>query len=365
VRIRSALHRARTFRDRLLPLGNLEDLSMGLADREQPPDPAIVERVAVAYDAAKRDQRRAPPELQPAGEWEHALRTGRREYFDALESHDVARVGQLLANFFRNSGVEGLTVYADYQELVDGLAQEQHWFVSRLLRDVAAWRRQRETTACAVGALGIASIGNPWGYMLDGHLIAPAAPRHHYSAQKTAALLKEHRHPRGTVVELGGGYAGYAYFLLHGEDCHYLGFDLPEIALVASYFLLSAHPDKTFLLYGEGDWTNALRDYDAVLLPNFEFPRLPDGCADLIHNAHSLSEMAVQTIDTYMETISRACGGFFFHENSDRAVHKSSGHLEQRASAFPHLTSFEPVTERTSPWEGATGRYREYLYRRR
>ena len=170
------------------------------------------------------------------------------------------------------------------------------------------------------------------------------------------------------VAEIGGGFGGCAYFLLSGRDpCRYVNFDLPEILMIEQYYLMSAFPEKKFLLYGEHqiDFRRALQSYDVILAPNFELPNLPDDSVDFFINTGSLSEMDYATVKEYIDQIARTCRLYFFHDNSDRAVPKSGGHTEVPSSQFPiSERSFKRIYKARSPWVGMGDRMREHLYRR-
>ena len=170
------------------------------------------------------------------------------------------------------------------------------------------------------------------------------------------------------AAEIGGGFGGFAYFLLSAmERCHYINFDLPEILLMEQYYLMSAFPKKKFLLYGEDqvEFRCALESYDVILMPNFELPKLPDASVDFFINTGSLSEMEYDTIEGYIRQIARTCRLYFFHDNSDQAV-LNGRHVEVPASHFPiPEETFRKIYKAKSPWVGmGEPRMRAHLYRR-
>ena len=71
-----------------------------------------------------------------------------------------------------------------------------------------------------------------------------------------------------------------------GNIAKYVCVDLPEVASLCTYFLLSAFPDRRIRLYGEGDVaTGADEAYDIAVFPHFTTPMLADDSVDLFHNA--------------------------------------------------------------------------------
>lgn len=180
-------------------------------------------------------------------------------------------------------------------------------------------------------------------------------------AQKAVALLRG----RGVLAEIGGGYGALGYYALLTPGVHYVDFDLPEVLLVASYWLCGALPKKRIMLFGESDTKAVLTNlecYDAVLFPNFCLRELPDDSVDVFLNTRSLSEMASETIEEYLRHVSRCCTHYFLHENSDKAL-ESPGHTEIVASSFS-LPRFRMLSKTLSPWKAGAGRYREFLYQR-
>ena len=204
--------------------------------------------------------------------------------------------------------------------------------------------------------------------MLDGNLIMPESFRHDYYAFHIHSLIKNLQTP--VVAEIGGGFGGVAYYLLQrGKSLKYLDFDIPEVILVTSYYLLNTFPGKKFLLFGEIESEilspAVLASYDVVIMPNFCLPLLESLSVDLFVNTRSLSEMDYETIQEYISQIERACKCYFFHDNSDTKVFKK-GHISPEVPAFqfPIPNSFKRIYKAISPWVAGNGRYREHLYLR-
>jgi len=351
------------------PLADLSALEAGMAPRtpslDERAEQHIIERILAAYHAAKADQTNVAPAYKPGGEWDHAINTERGEYLAALRRRDGAALSRLLRNFFRNSGANGLLSHGDYAGVAVASARRKRWFVHCVLQDYAAWKDL--TGNAHAGALAVPAIGNPWGYVIDRQLVMPGACRHSYFAHQARALLRDV--PGSPVVaEIGGGFGGFAYFLLSAAGRYrYVNFDLPEILLMEQYYLMSAFQEKRFLLYGEQqiELRSVLESYDVFLMPNFELPTLPEDSVDFFINTGSLSEMDYATVEEYVAQIVRTCRLYFFHDNSDQAVPKGGGHVEIPSSRFPiPEQAFKRIYRARSPWVGLGDRMREHLYRR-
>src|SRR5215469_8212120 len=118
-----------------------------------------------------------------------------------------------------------------------------------------------------------------------------------------------------TVVEIGGGFGGMAYFLLRDrQPLTYFDFDLPECIALASYFLLKAFPSLTFLLYGEEEMTpKEVASADVVLMPLFEISKMQPRSVDVTFSSHAISALPSEFIAHYLDTICRITQGHFLY----------------------------------------------------
>ena len=331
------------------PLASFQALDKGLEDRRHPVSPELLNRVVTAYQAAKHDQQSAAAVYQANGEWAPVI----EEKVKAFESREFSEV---LETFFRNDVFEGLCDYAAPAQLNGAMSRAL--FVNHMLHDYRVWR---ELTGQNVKVLQAPWAGNPFGYFVDDTLTIPGSFRHHYMAGKAVSLIGGD----GVLAEIGGGYGELGYFVLRSPGVHYLDFDLPEVLLIASYWLCSAMPAGRIALYGENDprtVLNNIESYDAILFPNFSLPWLPGDSVDVFLNTRSLSEMEAPTIGEYLTQITRTCRKYLLHENSDKAIYRWE-HQEVPASSFP-VDGFRLLSKTLSPWKAGAGRYREYLYER-
>lgn len=337
------------------PLASFDLLDKGLEDRCRPAPPELVDRVIKAYEAAKRDQQSASEEYQPNGEWATLIESKLTAF------RNRGSMGQVLESFFRNEeAFGGLYEYASplYLRPSARNLMTRVLFVNSMLHDYRVWT---ELTGKTIDSIRVPWAGNPFGYFIDGTLAVHANFRHHYAAEKAVTLIGG----KGVIVEIGGGWGDVAYFALKHPGVHYLDFDLPEILLLASYWLCVTLPDRKITLYGEENPETVLANiekYDAILYPNFRLPLLSENSVDIFVNAHSLSEMRSDTIREYLGQISRTCKRYFLSENSDKP-HYTLGHTEIPASTFS-IEGFRLLNKAISPWRSGGGRYREFLYER-
>jgi putative sugar O-methyltransferase len=295
------------------------DVAAGFADHRARQDhhrshPEHIRRIVAAYQAAKRAQVTAPPAFAIRGLWAEWLAVNYRDLIPALEREDTARLRALFENLQREQFTVG--VGAGYDEYVRYRTSLTGRFYLRTV-----WSRYRDKLHLLGpfdGRITYPLIGNPAGIPLDGHIIPLHAFRHAYHALEMRQWLRDV--PAATVVEIGGGIGGQAYQTLRmaGSIAKYLIFDIPEMAAVCSYFLLSAFPDRRARLFGEGPVSiTPADDYDIAVFPHFEAARLPERSVDLFHNSCSFSEMDAVSAREYLKTVERACRRYFSHINHD------------------------------------------------
>ncbi len=343
---------------------NLSFLEEGMKDRPGSIDNKhhenIVRRLADSYRRSKDVQRNVPLPYKPGGQWEGLIKTRRVEYLEALNGDDTKKLSNLLRNFFRNSGIDGLN--DSYSVIADADIIWKKEFMLTILKSYEIWK---DYVGGDLKDVSAPLIGNPWGYYIEGNLIMRYSFRHHRFASIVKNLLADTDNP--VVAEIGGGYGGFAYYLLkERNDLTYVNFDLPEILLMSSYYLMNAFPDKRILLFGESQSkkisADTMNSYDIILLPNLELPKLDRDSVDLFINTGSLSEMDLVTIREYISQIARTCKRYFFHENSDQKKVILEGHVEVPASKFPIPDNFKRIHKYPSLL--TVERYRQYLYER-
>ena len=121
-------------------------------------------------------------------------------------------------------------------------------------------------------------------------------------------------------MEIGGGLGGQSYQTMQMSEqvSKYLLFDIPEVAAISSYFLLSAFPNKRVRLLGEGSVSVDLcEEYDVAVFPHFTINLLPNLSIDLFYNSCSFSEMDRASSREYLSIIERASRKYFMHDNHD------------------------------------------------
>jgi putative sugar O-methyltransferase len=309
----------------------------------------LVAKLLVSYQAARKQVPFLPPTYLPHPGWGGLLDREWRGWREVIARGDTAALAGLLRNFFRNEGLSGFWG-SDRMFQIFRDAEENHLShrPNMMLAQFRAWRRFLPDVP--LEELDAPRIGNPWGYRVGTHVLYEPVLEYNYQAHYFQSLLSHLRSP--VVLEIGGGFGGLAYQILkRAPATKYIGFDLPENALVQAYYLSCAFPRARILIYDDAVTTldaSLLDAYDAVLLPNFMLPRMASDSADLIVNSRSLSEMSAETIADYLQQIDRIGRLWFFHENIFKP--RGDGIDSIPSSEFPPMANHLIVASWESRW---------------
>jgi len=299
-------------------------------------DTAIIKRIIAAYKAAKRDQPGTGEAYNVSNEWLPLYKRNLGAIMEVLISENVVEIQRMYQNFFRDqcsTGLVGLPVDMDKQYFGKRIKTlYKKYFLCDALHRFDLWKK-RTNNAYSIHALESAMIGNPYGYIVDNVFIRVGSDYQHYYACAINKLLESNNK---TVVELGGGFGGLAYFLNRDiPNLSYIDFDLPEALALASYYLMKAFPDARFTLYGEEDLKNAdLKQPGIIMMPSFEIEKMPTKSVSASFNSYSLAEMSSIAIDLYVEHLTRITSGHILHVNHNRNAVRSADNFGIEAHGF-------------------------------
>lgn len=305
----------------------------GFAPRPEPEedDRALLDRICTAYIKSTERQRAASLAFRPTQWWQRIREKNLPSVIRALATRDIDALGSMYSNFFRDrcsTGLVGLPV--DMQECYFGNhigAFYREFFLGDALHRVDLWQSWTENKF-PLSALAVPEVGNPYGIRIDGVLIRIAAEYQHFYAQEIARLLPAAN--TGTVMEIGGGFGGMAYYLI--RDCpgvKYIDFDVPETIALASYFLLKSFPKLRVTLYGE-----APDDSDVILMPSCELPRMRGDSVDVSFTSNVLRDMSVPVACEYIDHILRVTRSHMLNIDRFETLRLFSEHLSRQAKPF-------------------------------
>ena len=320
----------------------VEDVSPPLTKEQQY---SLIERLLNSYNLAQKQMQKVTEEYKVGENWFNLLKGTRKKFYETVENGDVSELTHLLNNFFRNCMSTAIggdeSTYKTFEKTIP--------IYPYLTKYFKVWKYSVKDMT-PMKELAMPSIGNPFGYKVDGACINISCFLNHYRAVYISHLAKEEE--MAVIGEIGGGYGGFAYYLLkQQEDKLYIGFDIPENLIISSYYLSMAFPEKRILLYENPDTIlnkDSFNNYDIILMPNFMLPKLEDLSVDIFVNTISMSEMDYSTITEYFHQIERCCKKYFYHENLAHAPFDYKGYP---ASVFPEMKSFKEMMACPSRWE--------------
>jgi putative sugar O-methyltransferase len=286
---------------------DLKAVAEGFRDRMelQADDAAILQRICSAYQKAWLGEAFAADAFKPTTWWEMQRRGNLEPVMRALAKGDIEALQRMYRNFYRDACSAGLILTQNLakeylsRKMSD---QDRRYVLADTLYRVNHWKQMVNSDA-TVQELEGPGIGNPFGVVVEGTLVSLGSEYQHFCAFRIAELLKNNE--AATVVEIGGGYGGMAYYLL--RECptlRYVNFDVPESVALASYFLMRSYPERRFLLYGEaGLCEESLSKADAALLPLFAM-RAMEPKTTVAFSSHAMSDLSEKAQQEYAARLS-------------------------------------------------------------
>ena len=283
------------------------------------------------------------------GEWRYLNEIKRSTYIDALISNDSKSLVDLFINFFQANCGYGIMT-PSFSEI------NQYDLESQILWDLDALHEFSEMEFDD-NILFSSKIGAPYGLSIGNKIISPDSPRHLYFAQK---LLKFNN----DILEISGGYGGVIYFLNKlGFNKTYYNVDLPETLYISYYFLRKNNINCKLVTSDNFQ----IEEGTVYLIPHFLLSKIQEKIHfDTFFNANSLSEMDVNYVNQYFKIINNKRPHYILHSNSNFLVFPDSErHIEVLGKDFPiDYSYYKKIYQFISPFQGASGRYREFFYQK-
>lgn len=277
-------------------------------------DDVGLERIMAAYNLAAERAEAVPAQFKVSNEWLPIYREKFGQVIDALRARNGAALRKMYRNFFReplSTGLHGMPTNMEktYFSGSIGDTAKKVYLIDGIWR-FELW--QKLMPGKDIGVLVRPDIGNPYGIEFAGRFLTPGVEYQHYYADMALSLTQKER---PTILELGGGYGGFAYFVSNlSPGSRYIGIDLPEVLALATFYLMAAFPEKRFVLFGEGNEADR-QAADFLMLPNFAISDVAAGEVDLVFNSYSLAEMSAETVRAYVAEFARIAAPWLVHVN--------------------------------------------------
>lgn len=298
-----------------------------------------------SYEESEKDKRnkKIPQQLIVGDNWDSFLKNTRPNFYSAIKNKDVNALSELLNNFYRNEMSSGIL---GGEEAYNAFVHDTN-HAGNFRRIFNVWKNSVITPK--INDIACKNVGNPYGVLIDGKIINTNNMLNDVRAKMVINLIKKETRP--VVLEIGGGYGGFADALLSSEfNGTYINFDLPENLIVSSYYINQCHPNKKIKLYDSSMETlsrDELSKYDILMLPHYMIEKLDNESVDLSINTISFSEMGYENISCYIKNITRTTTKYIYHENM---LDGGAGYSFYPESTFPHFYGFDLLYSSPSRW---------------
>ena len=295
-----------------------------------------------------------------SGQWEWINKNIKSNFIRAINSSDINFLSYHLTNFFKSETSFGL-ISSTYKNVFKN-NKTKNIFVSDVLKNISVWEEFVKLKKSDYNLIHEKKeIGNPYGVMYKSKKIIYDTPRHDYYAYKIINILKHKKNP--TILEVGGGYGGLLLQLLKRNfKFSYINVDLPETLLTSYYYLRK----KLGININLKKKLNISKQ-KIIFVPYSENFFDQEVQIDLLFNANSFSEMSKKILSNYFYLINKKIKPkFILHQNSNiNLFPESERHIEIQASEFNiDMKNYIKIFSNVSMFQGGSGRYREYLYKR-
>jgi putative sugar O-methyltransferase len=274
-----------------------------------------IQKIMDAYKDWHEIQADQPEVYQVSREWLPIYQQYLTETVDAFLSNNLDFIKHAFENFFRHpisTGLHGL----HFQMTEIYMNPDRRPSVEEINRYAESSLLGLKTflLTCPnvpLEKLARKPVGNPYGYKLNEFEVFPSAEYHCAFAQKINMLVRKFDRP--TILEIGGGYGGLAYYcLVENPRMRIVLSDLPENAALQAFYLKSMFPNKKIKLYGEVEIDG---DFDILITPNFALEEISENSVELTFNSYSLAEMSRETVNRYINIICNVTSHYFYHLN--------------------------------------------------
>ena len=270
-------------------------------------DMTLAQRIFNSFKLMKSEQTKKSELFKPSSLWQSQINESYSFLIESYKSDDVEKFLYFLQNFGNWSkflGVESQILIKKYKknfllnnflkyEIFEG--QLNLWKYFNKNRDLKE--------------LEMPKYGNQIGALIENKFVVIGS----FSNSIYSDILLNYLDEKNTLMELGGGYGKFAYYILKKRKNYtYIDFDIPETLTLASYFLSKCFPDKKNFFYGEAKFDQNIElNYDLIFLPPWEIEKMRDNSVNLAINKNSLGEMDPLAAKNYLKNIHRTSKYFF------------------------------------------------------
>ncbi len=271
-------------------------------------DLPLAERIFKSYKLIKSHQKNKSNFYKPSSLWQNHINKDFDFLLKASNDDDLEKFLFFLQNFGnweKYLGIENQVMIKNYNKnllLKKFLSEEIFGGQFDLWK---FFNKDRN-----LDDLDLPKHGNQIGAFIDNKFVVIGSFSNHIYAENLLNYLTD---KKNVILELGGGYGKFAYYILKKtKNFSYIDFDIPETLTLASYYLSKCFPDKKNFFYGEDEFNDKVKnDFDLIFLPPWEMEKLDTNSVNLAINKNSLGEMDPESAKNYLKHIHRTSKYFF------------------------------------------------------
>lgn len=271
-------------------------------------DLPLVNRIFKSYKLMKSEQTNRSALYKPSSLWQSQINDSYSFLLESYENDDIEKFLYFLQNFGnwdKYLGVEGQDLIKKYSK---------NLFLNKFLTNeifegqLNLWKFFNKNRD--LKDLELPTYGNQIGALVENRFTVIGSFLDNIYAEILSNYLDKEKN---TIMELGGGYGKFAYYILKNtKNFTYIDFDIPETLTLASYYLSKCFPNKKNFFYGESKFDkNVELNYDLIFLPSWEIEKLDKDTVNLAINKNSLGEMDPDAAKNYLQHIHRTSKYFF------------------------------------------------------
>jgi putative sugar O-methyltransferase len=199
------------------------------------------------YKLMKKNEVNNPEVIKPSSLWQTHINQDYKFLLDSSKNNDLESFAFFLNNFGNWDnylGIEHNILLKRYSKnfiLRSFLRNEIFLKHFMIWKDFGYSRKDLQKIATP-------EFGNQLGAYLDGNFVTIGS----FFNQIISKILFEHikDNKRPVICDLGGGYGKLGHFLVKNfKNSSFIDFDIPEVLVLAAYYLIKTYPNKKTLLY--------------------------------------------------------------------------------------------------------------------
>lgn len=272
-------------------------------------DSKLIQRLFNFYKKMKEDQQNINSLYVPSTLWQDHINKDFSYLNNAIKNNSIDNFDFFLQNF-GNWGADFGIFDHFTQKFSKNIFLKKYLTIELFEGQINLWKYFNQNKH-EINSLNMPRFGNLNGAEYKNNFIVFGAPLNHIYSEIIKKYL--HNNKKNKIIELGAGFGKLPYYYLKGlKDFSFIDFDIPEVLLLASYYLIKCFPDKKIFLYGESEFLeNKLDQYELIFLPNWEIEKINSNIIDMTINKNSLGEIEPLAARNYINRIHKFTDIFF------------------------------------------------------